>query len=130
MAGNINVPASDCTRQKCSTKNNTRLCFYHVWYGTDATRCTQNNCPMVAGATNSRLLHIQDRSSGCSFLIDTGAEVSLVPASPADHCAFVSSTHFAPLVAANRKEIKTYGTHRLPLNLGNKCLQGLSSLLT
>ena len=79
---------------------------------------------VVAGATNSRLLHIQDRASGRSFLIDTGAEVSLVLASPADHHAAVSSTHSAPLVAANGTEIKTYGTCCLPLKLGNKCFQG------
>ena len=78
----------------------------------------------MAGATNSRLLHIQDRASGRSFLIDTGAEVSLAPASPADHRAAVSSTHSAPLVAVNGTEIKTYVTCCLPLKLGNKCFQG------
>ena len=78
----------------------------------------------MAGATNSRLLHIQDRASGRSFLIDTGAEVSLIPASPADHRGAVSSTHSAPLVAANGTEIRTYGTCCLPLKLGNKCFQG------
>ena len=79
---------------------------------------------VVAGATNSRLLHIQDRALGCSFLINTGAEVSFIPASPADHCAAVSSIHSAPLVATNGTEIKTYGTHHLPLKFGNKCFQG------
>ena len=145
LVGNVNVAAIDRTHQKCSTKKDTRLCFYHTRYGTDARKCTQNNCPMshltlakntasgkcqrrspvamVAGATNSRLLHIQDRASGHSFFIDTGAEVSLVPASPADHRAAVSSTHSAPLVAANGTEIKTYGTRCLPLKFGNKCFQ-------
>ena len=42
---NLNIAAIDRTRQKCSTKNDTRLCFYHARYGTDARRCTQNNCP-------------------------------------------------------------------------------------
>ena len=79
---------------------------------------------VVAGATNSRLLHIQDRASGRSFLIDTGAEVSLIPVSPADNRAALSSTYSAPLVAANGTEIKTYGTRCLPLKFGNKCFQG------
>ena len=88
-----------------------------------ASRKRQFRSPvaMVAGATNSRLLHIQDRASGRSFLIDTGAEVFLVPASPADHHAAVFS---APLVAANGTEIKTYGTRCLSLKFGNKCFQG------
>ena len=124
---NVDVAAINYTCQKRSTENDTRLCFYHSQYGTNARRCTQNNCPMahvltskdttsgkrqhqspvavVAGAITSRLLHIQDRALGCSFLIDTGAEVSLVLASPADHHAAVSSTHSAPLVAANGTEI-------------------------
>ena len=79
---------------------------------------------VVAGATTPRLLHIQDRASGRSFLIDTGAEVSLIPASPADNHAANASTHSAPLMAANGTEIKTYGTRRIPLQFGNKHFQG------
>ena len=79
---------------------------------------------VVAGATTSRLLHVPEKASGCSFLIDTGAEVSLIPASPADHRAATASAHSAPLVAANGTEIKTYGTRRIPLQFGNKHFQG------
>ena len=75
----------------------------------------------MTGATTSRLLHVRDKVSGCSFLIDTGAEVSLVPASPADHRTAAPS---APLVAANGTEIKTYGTRHIPLQFGNKRFQG------
>ena len=92
---------------------------------TDSGKCQcRSPVAVVAGAINSRFLHIQDRASGHSFLIDTGAEVSLVPASPADHCAAVSSTHSAPLVAVNGTVIKTYGTHCLPFKFGSKCFQG------
>ena len=87
-------------------------------------RQCQSPVVVVAGTTNSRLLHIQDRASGCSFLIDTGAEITLIQVSPADNCAAVSSTHSAPLVAANGTEIKTYSIRRLPLKFGNKCFQG------
>lgn len=75
----------------------------------------------MTGATTSRLLHVQDKVSGRSFLIDTGAEVSLVPASPADHRTAAPS---APLVAANGTEIKTYGTRHIPLQFGNKRFKG------
>ena len=44
---NINVAAIDRTCQKFSTKNDTRLCFYHAQYETDAKRCTQNNYAMA-----------------------------------------------------------------------------------
>ena len=43
LVGNVNVRAIDHTCQKCSTKTYTRQCFYHAWYGTDASKCTQNN---------------------------------------------------------------------------------------
>ena len=46
LVGSVDVAAIDRTRQKCSTKKDTRLCFYHARYGTDAKKCTQNNCPM------------------------------------------------------------------------------------
>ena len=46
LVGNVDVAAIDRTHQKCSTKKDTRLCFYHARYGTDARKCTQNNCPM------------------------------------------------------------------------------------
>ena len=56
----------------------TALCPFSPSKNT-ASRKRQHWSPvaMVAGATNSRLLHIQDRASGRSFLIDTGAKVSL-----------------------------------------------------
>ena len=46
LVGNVDVAAIDRTHQKCSTKKHTRLCFYHARYGTDARKCTQNNCSM------------------------------------------------------------------------------------
>ena len=78
---------------------------------------------VVADTTTSRLLHIQGWASGYSFLIDTGAEVSLIPASPADHLAAILFTNSAPLVAANGMEIKNYSSG-LPLKFSSKCFQG------
>ena len=49
LVGNIDVAAIDCTctRLKHSIKNDTRQCYYHVEYGTEVRRCTQNNCQMA-----------------------------------------------------------------------------------
>ncbi|XP_077485401.1 uncharacterized protein LOC144095600 [Amblyomma americanum] len=59
---------------------------------------------------------LSDRERGARFLVDTGAEVSVVPASPADRkrpCA-------APLQAVNNKTIPTYGQRFLSRDLGLK----------
>nr|XP_054920602.1 uncharacterized protein LOC129381617 [Dermacentor andersoni] len=59
---------------------------------------------------------LTDRERGACFLVDTGAEVSVVPASPADRkrpCA-------APLEALNNTTIPTYGQRSLSLDLGLK----------
>ena len=69
----------------------------------------------AAGLSHSRLFYITDRVSAYRFLIDTGAEVSVVPPSPAErqqHC-----TDFS-LVAVNGVTIHTYGKRSLTLNVG------------
>lgn len=58
-------------------------------------------------------LFVSDKSSGIRFLIDSGADVSLIPA---DSSAKVSSTY--KLYAANGTEIPTYGIKVLTLDLG------------
>ncbi|XP_077512436.1 uncharacterized protein LOC144123490 [Amblyomma americanum] len=64
---------------------------------------------------NSRLFFICDHISGFRFLVDTGAEVSVLP------CSIPSSPSRLPgpsLQAANLTSIATYGEHALALNLG------------
>ena len=69
----------------------------------------------AAGLLYSRLLHITDRNSGLTYLVDTGAAVSVIPPSredrrfPTDHLS---------LRAANGTPIPTFGTRSLTLNLG------------
>lgn len=64
----------------------------------------------------SKRLHIRDRESGKSFLIDTGSDISLLLADsrlklrPSDHKLYV----------ANNSPINTYGEKRLSLDLGFK----------
>ena len=75
--------------------------------------------PFVAEAgegrrVNSKRLHIRDRTSGQIFLIDTGADISLIPA--------VQKIRGEPssfkLVAANNTQIDTFGESFRSLDLG------------
>ena len=72
---------------------------------------------MQVGNSDSsvRLLNVQDSINKSSFLVDTGAFLSVLAASPADRRRPVSSLK---LQAANGTLIKTYGQKSLTLNLG------------
>ena len=71
----------------------------------------------AAGHTRqrSRLFHIMDRSTGQRFLIDTGAEVSVVPPSRLERQRPRPGCH---LQAANSSTITTFGERSLTLDLG------------
>ena len=62
-------------------------------------------------------LSIHDKKSGSSYLVDTGADVSVYPAAKNECKSSMLST---PLVAANGTSIKSWGTKKLTLNLGQK----------
>lgn len=74
------------------------------------------NAANVSGITSSRLF-ITDQTSGLRFLIDTGADISVIPKT--NYQAGNLDSNFK-LYAANNTEIKTYGrqTIKLDLNLG------------
>lgn len=62
---------------------------------------------------------LRDSNSGITFLFDSGANVSLVPATAADK---ESSKTGPPLLAVNGTAIRSYGSRRLQLNLnGFQC---------
>lgn len=65
---------------------------------------------------NSNRLFVTDKKSGKVFLIDTGADVSVLPSTRA-HRTNGSDTD-NPLFAANGTVINTYGVIRLELDLG------------
>ena len=69
----------------------------------------------VPGLVPSRLFYITDRSCGLRFLVDTGAEVSVLPPSRAERTRLHESL---TLQAANGSPIATYGTRSLTLDLG------------
>ena len=68
----------------------------------------------VTGQNPSRLLYVWDRTAGHKFLVDTGAQVSVFPASPQDRRRQKTDA----LVAANGSKIDTFGTRTMTLDLG------------
>jgi len=64
--------------------------------------------------TNYNRLHVYDRATGQQFLVDTGAEISLLPASLSDK----KTPSELKLFAANNSFIDTFGERRLTLNFG------------
>ncbi|CAH8613718.1 unnamed protein product [Schistosoma haematobium] len=70
----------------------------------------------VSGHYPSRLFHVRDRISGSDFLVDTGAEISIIPLQLSQR-RHPQSTKLS-LVAANNTVIKTYGEQSLILDLG------------
>ena len=66
---------------------------------------------------NNDLLYIADKNSGRRFLVDTGAEVSVLPVTGLD----TRTVRRGPsLVAANGSAIHTYGKRNVPLFIGTK----------
>ena len=69
----------------------------------------------VTGHSQSRLFYITDHNTGLRLLVDTGAEVSIVPPSASEHK--YPQVGFS-LLAANNSPIATYGKCSLTLDLG------------
>ena len=78
----------------------------------------QGRPSVVAQAAGSiqGLFYLHDKISKRRFLVDTGAEVSVIPASGLD----TRTRHSGPpLLAANRSSIRTYGMRALSLRFGS-----------
>lgn len=67
------------------------------------------------GPHTSSRLHVTDKTTGWTFLVDTGADVSIILARGITKGT--PTTEFL-LYAANGSQIKTYGRKLLTLNLG------------
>ena len=69
----------------------------------------------VSGLSSSRLFYVTDKTTGKRFLVDTGAEVSVIPP-----CNTQRQTKVDTLVlqAVNNTSIGTYGKRSLTLDLG------------
>ena len=70
----------------------------------------------ASGLQPSRLFYIRDKITGTHFLVDTGAEVSVIPPSQG-HRRRHPANHLT-LQAVNNTPITTYGSRSLTLDLG------------
>ena len=97
-------------------------CVYHEFYGRSADRC-RAPCSQAgngqAGASVASiaagLLTLHDASSNRTFLIDTGAEVSVVPATEQER---QKAPLEKELVAANGSRIMCYGEKKVRFHVG------------
>ena len=69
----------------------------------------------VTGLQPSRLFYVTDNHTGLRFLVDTGAEISVIPPFAADRTHLKDSLS---LQAVNNTPIATYGNRLLTLNIG------------
>ena len=75
--------------------------------------------PLIAtsgsGLYTCRLLHVTDRTNNVTFLVDTGAQISVLPPTHTDR---LKKQERCTLSAVNGTAIGTYGTRSLTLDLG------------
>ncbi|GFO46489.1 hypothetical protein PoB_007299400 [Plakobranchus ocellatus] len=133
----INGAAARRPHQRCFHQT-TRILdqFPEVWFarveaqfGTknmthDQTRCdyvisTFDPQGVAAAGTphQPNMLSVMDRTSGLSYLVDTGAEVSVYPASVQDRRAQQPTT---TLTVANGTSIYTWGRRSVSLAIGHR----------
>ena len=68
-----------------------------------------------SGQNLCRLFYITDHSTSFRFLVDTGAQVTTIPPTPAQRKHLQGRLH---LQAVNNSTITTYGNQLLTLDLG------------
>lgn len=112
------------TRPRSRSSKQFYKCWYHYKFGKDARKCikpftytTEN--PLLLASSNSgqaisRLI-LYDHLSRMDYLIDTGADVSVLPPSPPD---LQNQSSAFGLVAANGTSIPTYGKRLVKVSLG------------
>ena len=71
----------------------------------------------AVGDKHKNALAVWDRRTGRSYLVDTGADISVFPASFQDR---KSRSNSQPLIAANGSTIRTWGQRTIALHLGKR----------
>ncbi|BHF77518.1 hypothetical protein SprV_0602062500 [Sparganum proliferum] len=114
--------------------NTAATCWYHTTFGVKARRCI-SPCSFTSkqsrrvkpvnpkvfaanppdGSNTGRTFYVRDTRSGRRFLVDTGAQISVVPPTAADRRF---SSPGLNLQAANCSPIPTFGSLSLTLNIG------------
>ena len=103
-----------------------QVCYYHQNFGEKACLCNepcsyystlgQREVANIA-LSHSKLLYVADKNHKCTYLIDTGAVVSVLPKSCANR---IWDADCLPLVAANNTTINTYGNSKRVVDVGLK----------
>ncbi len=117
-------PGGKSTGSTKPKDTNSEWCYYHNKFGNKAKKCLQpckfpgglSGQQAVANAveTNTnRLFYTRDRVSRRRFLVDTGAEVSVLPASRTDKAA---TRQGVKLTAANSSCMRTFGKRTISLH--------------
>ncbi|BHF59224.1 hypothetical protein SprV_0100218100 [Sparganum proliferum] len=128
-------PSTPHIRSSNSVRPNTAAtCWYHTTFGVKARRCI-SPCSFTSkqsrrvkpvnpkvcaanppdGFNTGRTFYVRDTKSGRRFLVDTGAQISVVPPTAADRRFPSPGLH---LQAANCSPIPTFGILSLTLNTG------------
>ncbi|KAK7585967.1 hypothetical protein V9T40_000146 [Parthenolecanium corni] len=101
-----------------SKPENQGKCKYHILYGDNAYHCTtpcvESGKPLAQKPENRNQLFIKDHDSQTWFLIDTGSDVSLIPATN-DEFTKEPCRH---LYAANGTPIRVFGEKLVEFNIG------------
>ncbi|KAK7590448.1 hypothetical protein V9T40_002061 [Parthenolecanium corni] len=101
-----------------SKPENQGKCKYHILYGDNAYHCTtpcvESGKPLAQKPENRNQLFIKDHDSQKWFLIDTGSDVSLIPATN-DEFTKEPCRH---LYAANGTPIRVFGEKLVEFNIG------------
>nr|VZI48485.1 unnamed protein product [Spirometra erinaceieuropaei] len=117
-----------------ASPNAAATCWYHTNFGAKARRCV-SSCSLTSKqskrvkpvnpkvrATNlsdssnpGRTFYVRDTRSGRRFLVDTGAQLSVIPPTPADRRCPNPGLF---LQAVNTSPITTFGTCSLSLDIG------------
>ncbi|BHF81965.1 hypothetical protein SprV_0802510100 [Sparganum proliferum] len=136
-----NGPRQTPNRRRTSSVSHTRrpqsprnVCWYHQKFGGAARRCLQTcsfkasltasgrrsrpaveaNAAGSAANVHTRRLFLWDRIAGAKFLVESGADVSVVPPTPGER---KTRSSFC-LTAANNSSIPTFGQRSGTLDLG------------
>ncbi|EFA07205.2 Retrovirus-related Pol polyprotein from transposon 297-like Protein [Tribolium castaneum] len=108
-------PRRSRSRPQTPDRSSRDSCWYHRTFGNKAKKCiTPCNFNKSENSTpRHRRLTITDPTTGISFLIDSGSDISIIPKK-----ARQSTVSDLVLYAANGTAIQTYGYERLTITLG------------
>nr|VZI01907.1 unnamed protein product [Spirometra erinaceieuropaei] len=110
-------PSRHRSRSRPRTAN---LCWYHANFAAKARKWKPTSqridATVFSGYPSSgRTFYVCDNVTRRRFLVDTGAQISVVPPIPVDHRCPSPGLH---LQAANCSPISTFGSRSLTLNIG------------